>query len=227
MSQLELAAEAIQLERKVLAESGGWQDQLFASHGGLTLFEFTKQSYVNVKSVPESIASSSKLNEHILLVPLTGSRQSGSFSDKYLKGIREAGKASLITENAKLARETFETFMDARLSEDEKISRLGLAMRRAWDIKIETSPEAELQRAAQIIQLGISAGAIAGKLCGAGESGFILFIAAPSTKSKILSALSASASYSPRITFGGAQVTYSGTDEAKISKNTWNLVGNP
>jgi D-glycero-alpha-D-manno-heptose-7-phosphate kinase len=225
VTESSLAMEAIQLERKELAESGGWQDQLFAAHGGLTLFEFTKEGEVKVNSVPEGVVRDSALNDFMLLVPLVGNRQSGGLSDKYLRGISELAKARLIAENANLAKDTFEVFMSDHFTDEYKIECLGEAIRRGWEIKIETSPDAELNEAARLIELGISAGAIAGKLCGAGESGFLLFLVHPKSRPQVLSILSASAFHLPRVTFGGAKVTYSGADELRILNNTWGVRG--
>jgi D-glycero-alpha-D-manno-heptose-7-phosphate kinase len=171
MDKLTLASEAIRVERNVLNEKGGWQDQYHAAHGGLTHYEFDTAGDVRISSIPESDPVVDLLNQSMLLIPLAGERQSSDLSEKYIRSIRNSNNLELAKENGDLARYTFQKFLKSNLPPVEKIDLLAEAMKKAWEIKVKTNPDASLQQAITLINQGISAGALAGKLCGAGQHG--------------------------------------------------------
>ena len=223
MSKMDVAKEAIRIERLELLEPGGWQDQLHASFGGFNGFIFNSDNSIEVLPIPEVEPIVQLINKSMLLIPFGELRLSSQFSDQYKNGLKNATYLSLIKENSDVAKKVSEQFQDSKISDDEKLALLGKAMKRAWQIKLETSPFSELGKANALIKKGIQAGALAGKLCGAGQSGFLFFLHEPDRKEEILKKLHVNNFYSPRISFGGATAEIMDFHQPKISQKTWSL----
>jgi D-glycero-alpha-D-manno-heptose-7-phosphate kinase len=217
---IDIAKQAIRVEREILNEAGGWQDQLHASNGGLSLYTFDSDGKISIDSVPGNDPVIGLLNESMLLIPFGGARNSSELSNKYRQGLTQGNILQLIRENADLAITTLQIFKDESLEPNDKINHLGNAMRRAWEIKLETSPNANLLEADLLITKGVASGALAGKLCGAGESGFVFFLVLPENKLKVLEGLATSVSFSPSVSIEGSSInlTHGGP---KIGSKTW------
>ncbi len=217
---LDIAKQAIRVEREILKEAGGWQDQLHAANGGLSLYTFAPNGEISTDSVAGSDASIDLLNQSMLLIPLGGARDSSELSNRYKQGLTQANYLRLIKENSELAISTLQIFKEKRITPYEKLTFLGSAMRRAWEIKLATSPNANLSEADLLIRRGVASGALAGKLCGAGESGFLFFLVLPENKIKVLEGLATSISFSPSVSTEGSSInlTHSGPE---ISHETW------
>ena len=67
-SARDLADEAIAIERGILAEAGGWQDQIIAAHGGLALINFERDGSYNVRQLSLPAERIRALEEQMLLV---------------------------------------------------------------------------------------------------------------------------------------------------------------
>jgi D-glycero-alpha-D-manno-heptose-7-phosphate kinase len=220
LSSTSIAKNAIRIERIELNEAGGWQDQLHASNGGLSLYSFLQNDDIKVQTVPENNSAISLLNESMLLIPFGEARDSSDLSQKYKNGLTDKTFLQLIEENAELARTISSLFQSSLLPPNEVMEFLGEAMRRAWAIKLLTNPEASLFNADGIISKALGNGALAGKLCGAGQSGFLFFLCDPLRKLEILKALDADVSFSPKVTYGGSTL-YSLDGALSISSSTW------
>jgi len=168
-----LANDAVRIEREVLAEAGGWQDQFHAAHGGAALYEFSCDGVV--RRAPETPALTKGLNQSMVLVPTGRPRSSHDFALTTSAAIKSNSGASAAREMAKLARETFFN-LQAASDPALAIKTLADAMSIAWDIKrsiIGTFVDSDFD---QLIERGCHQGALAGRLCGAGGSGLILFL---------------------------------------------------
>jgi D-glycero-alpha-D-manno-heptose-7-phosphate kinase len=220
LQPIDIAKEAIRVERHILKEAGGWQDQLHASNGGLSLYTFGPDGEIGIDSVLENDPVIDLLNESMLLIPVGGARDSSELSKRYRQGLGQRNFLQMIKENSELALTTSRVFKNEFLEPNDKITYLGKAMRRAWHIKVETSPNANLLEADLLISKGVASGALAGKLCGAGESGFLFFLVLPENKRKVLEGLGSSVSFSPSISIEGSSInaTHEGPE---ISNKTW------
>jgi D-glycero-alpha-D-manno-heptose-7-phosphate kinase len=93
---------------------------------------------------------------------------------------------SAIQEMAELARDTFALFCNSK-GADSGVEVLGKAIQHSWELKKIISNQIENERVNSLIKRGISAGAFGGKLCGAGGSGFVLFIVEPTNRLHFIS----------------------------------------
>lgn len=178
-----LAHDAIRIERQVLREAGGWQDQFHAAYGGTALYEFASSGVT--RRCPETTALTDGLNRSMVLVPTGQPRASHDFAAATTTAVRTSSGAAVAREMATLARDTFavlQTLDDSEVA----IKVLADAMSSAWDLKRSIVGDAINPEVDELIARGRNAGALAGRLCGAGGSGFVLFLTRPDDRREFL-----------------------------------------
>lgn len=167
-----LARDAIRIERDILGEAGGWQDQYHAAYGGVGLYTFLGEGVSRHPLTDPALEEG--LNESMVLVPVGGRRRSHDHAQQTSHAVSTESGSLLARELSALARQTFDEVQ--RMSDaDRAVRRLAEAIRTAWTLKSRLSGS-DLSEADSVIRQGIRNGALAGKLCGAGGSGFILFL---------------------------------------------------
>ena len=178
----ELANEAIELERGILNEAGGWQDQIAAAHGGISLIEFNTDGQYDVIPIPLTPARVHELQKHMLLVYTQIERDSFSVQQAPAPVTAEEKTDALnrLTELAYLGVE--------RLVSDKPIPEFGKLLHAGWELKKLTG-SVTLPEIDAWYEAGLAAGATGGKLLGAGQGGFLLFIAPPERHAAIREAL--------------------------------------
>ncbi len=171
--KLQVALEAIRIERDILNESGGIQDQFHASFGGFRLYEF--RTDLAVESYPiNDFDFHQIINQHLCLVATGEDRSSGKHSSKLQRALNSKSHDAHLLALSNLALETYNGIQNSRTSA-EKLNVLARATNEAWEIKLDLG--LELTRETQrIIDVGKSVGCLARKLCGAGGSGFVAFL---------------------------------------------------
>jgi D-glycero-alpha-D-manno-heptose-7-phosphate kinase len=199
-----LAAEAIDVERNVLQEAGGHQDQLVAAYGGTCLIRFGRNRQFSVTQIPLTAARIAELQEHILLM-YTGVERD-SFSVLRQQVARTAHNTESLCRMTELAEE------GARwLSEGGALSHFGGLLNRAWMLKRNLA-DVSLPEIDDAYAAGLRAGAFGGKLLGAGKGGFLLFIAKPEDHCRIESALPQMLPLKVGINAPGARVVFAQGD---------------
>lgn len=172
---LELAREAIAFERCAVKETVGFQDQIFAACGGVNLVRFGTLTEVVRLSLPaERLA---ELERSLVLV------YSGSMRDAHVMAAKQVER---IPHNERLlrmmARQTevgFET-----LTSGGPLWPLALTLNAAWELKRELAPEISTPEIDALYERGRRAGALGGKLLGAGGGGYVLFFVPPERMGK-------------------------------------------
>ena len=179
-----LARGAIRVERDVLNEAGGWQDQFHASYGGTALYEFSGSGDVT-RRCPETSGLVEGLNRSMVLVPTGRPRSSHDHAATTSSAVVTPQGAAAAREMARLARSTF-TDLQGADGPDDSVRILASAMDTAWALKRRImggvlDPDVDV-----LIRSGQQHGALAGRLCGAGGSGFVLFLTAPGDQVEFL-----------------------------------------
>jgi D-glycero-alpha-D-manno-heptose-7-phosphate kinase len=163
-----LAQKAIKIEREMLCEPGGLQDQWHAAVGGFKAYSFTAAgvTYEKVDLDPESYT--------FFLLPFSGMRDSKIDAQKTNLAIQDTHRVKYFLELQHL---TLNTLAEMKNSNSSlTLSKVAEAMREGWKLKTMINPDGASQVLSDLIATGIKSGALAGKLCGAGTSGFILFL---------------------------------------------------
>jgi len=168
-----IAEEAAHIEIEVLGEPVGKQDQYIAAFGGLTCFEFHGDDRVSVSPLAISQETLHELEEHLLLFFTGYSRSAGSIlSDQ--RDRSQSGDAEMIEnlEETKALGRRIRTAL-----EDGEPEAFGRMLDEHWQRKRKRSSGMTSGEIDRFYQAGIDAGALGGKLVGAGTGGFLLFYA--------------------------------------------------
>jgi D-glycero-alpha-D-manno-heptose-7-phosphate kinase len=183
VSQLEIAESACRIEIERLNEPVGKQDQYIAAVGGVTAFEFRPDDTVEVARVPLTADVRERLEEDLLLF-YTGIRRSAgrALSDQ---DTRSRADDEDVRRNLDAVRGLGRESTDALVSGD--LDTFGKLLSAQWLLKLERSPSEVHRTVDGWIRRAIEAGAIGGKLVGAGEGGFLLLYA--HTKARVRQAM--------------------------------------
>ncbi len=198
----ELAYKAIYVERQLLRESVGCQDQVMAAYGGLNVVEFRTEEDIRVQRVPLSRQRLSEMEEFLFLV-FTGTKRSASeIAAPQIKKIPQ-NVGSLLR-----MRRMVETGYDL-LTGNKSWEDFGRLLHEAWLAKrgldgIVSTPEID-----SMYQRGLEAGAWGGKLLGAGGGGFLLFFCPPESQPKLEKAFADRQQLKVKLAAPGSQIIFS------------------
>ncbi len=163
-----LADDAIYLERTLCAESGGIQDQIAASFGGFNRIDFSRGGYT-VRPVIMSKERKEDLNNHLMLFFTGFSRFSSDIQKGTEKSMKD--KTSELLEMYKLVDDAEKILTDKNIPLDE----FGRLLDHTWKLKRGISSGISTGSIDEQYQKAVTAGALGGKLLGAGGGGFLLF----------------------------------------------------
>ena len=178
-----LADEAIYLERVLCNEAGGWQDQIAASFGGLNRINFNAEGY-DVLPVIIKPERKKQLNENLLMF-FTGFTRFSSEVQKANK-LDDASKIAQLKEMYALVDEAEKVLTDKNSDLDE----FGRLLDYTWKLKRQTGSAVSTDGIDVLYKNGIEAGAVGGKLLGAGGGGFMIFYVQPEYKDSVMKAMS-------------------------------------
>ena len=166
-----LAHEACRIEIDVLGEPVGKQDQFIAACGGISAFTFRDNGEVEVRPLELDPAVRFRLDENLLLF-YTGVRRSASeVLAEEQSGTRVSKKA--VAENLDDTREI--GYRTSEILEAGDLPAFGRMLTDQWKLKFARQPNEVHEQVDDWINRGINAGALGGKLVGAGGGGFLLF----------------------------------------------------
>lgn len=196
-----LADEAIYLERVLCAESGGWQDQIAASFGGLNRINFTADGY-EVLPVIISPERKRQLNDNLLMF-FTGFTRFSSDVQK-VNRLDDRGKRAQLREMYLLVDEAEKVLTDKSGDLDE----FGRLLDHTWKLKRQTGSAVSTDSIDGLYSKGIRAGALGGKLLGAGGGGFLIFYVRPERRESVMQAMSDLLHIPFRFENGGTKVIH-------------------
>lgn len=177
-----LADDAIFLERVLCKETGGWQDQILASFGGMNRIKFNSDGY-EVFPVIISPERKKELNDNLLLFFSGFTRFSADVQAENLKVSKN--KTTELQEICRLVDDAEKILTNQKINLDE----FGKLMDYTWQLKKQIGSGVTTRVIDELYQRGISAGALGGKLLGAGGGGFLLFYVRPEWQSKVKAAM--------------------------------------
>jgi D-glycero-alpha-D-manno-heptose-7-phosphate kinase len=172
-NEREIASKAINIERRILNEPGGWQDQIYSSLGGLQLIEYRLDDWA-AHDITVNRSFQELISDSMMLVNVGGSRHSAVSAKVTQEAAHSGEKKRYFEDLANLAKSTSDLLCSNR-SDIEKFCALSEAINVAWEYKSQISDVSSLE-IQETIKWGKQNGATAAKLCGAGGSGFILFL---------------------------------------------------
>ena len=203
LSPHELACEAIHVERNLLGDRVGCQDQIMAAFGGFNLVEFRTEKDFQVQRVPISPARREEFEQHLVLV-FTGIRRKAS--EMVVKQLNRVS-ANLATLRAMRAM-AYEGY-DILTSNRRPLNEFGELLHKAWCAKRSLETTISNPEIDEMYERGRQAGAIGGKLLGAGGGGFLLFFAPPKTHPRLLRAFKNQPTLAIKLDAPGSQIIFS------------------
>lgn len=175
-----LAKEAIYLERELCNEAGGWQDQIAASYGGLNRINFSADGFT-VDPIIISTERKREFNRNLMLF-FTGFTH---FSSEVQATINVADKTKQRLEMLALVDEAQNILTDKNID----LNEFGRMLDTTWKLKRQTGAKISTDSIDMLYDKGMKAGALGGKLLGAGGGGFLLFYVEPDKQKYVRDAL--------------------------------------
>ena len=173
-----LADEAIYLERELCQEAGGWQDQIAAAYGGLNRINFNADGY-EVCPVIISPERKKRLNNNLLMF-FTGFTRFSSDVQKQ-NAIGKADKVMQLKEMLSLVDDAERLLADR----DSDLDEFGRLLDHTWKLKRQTGSAVSTSNIDNLYEKGMKAGALGGKLLGAGGGGFLVFYVQPEKQESV------------------------------------------
>jgi|SRR5437867_4104062 len=174
----QLARDAINIEQERLQETVGSQDQVLAAYGGANSIEFLTNGQINVTPL---IVHPERLNElnSCLMLFFTGiERTASSIAKTYVDSVKSKSREMRLLND--MVAEGLSILRDGR-----DISGFGKLLHESWLAKRGLSDKVSNSIVEDIYQEALSAGAIGGKLIGAGGGGFMLLFVNPPDQTRV------------------------------------------
>lgn len=182
ISEGQLAKEAIYIEREVLKENVGSQDQVAVAYGGFNKIIFNKDDEFRVEPITVKKERIQQLQDHLMLIFTGFSRYASDIAKEQIKN----------TPNKKKELSIMQQMVDEAidiLNDDRDILEFGKLLNEAWQIKKSLSDKISNSVVDEIYDRVLRGGALGGKLLGAGGGGFMLLFVPPERQQKIREAL--------------------------------------
>jgi D-glycero-alpha-D-manno-heptose-7-phosphate kinase len=206
VSKEKLASEASDIEISKLQEPIGKQDQYAAAFGGLSFIRFHSDGRVTVEPIVLDRATMQHLEQNFLMFYLGGTRSSGSILREQNGNMNNGGRFELVIRMTELAEHL------RSLLWEKKYDEFGSILDKAWQLKRSIASCISNGRIDSIYDRAMKAGALGGKLLGAGGNGFMLLYC-PSEKQKaVRSALPELKPFPFRFDMEGSRVIFVGEE---------------
>jgi len=176
-SSMELAKNAIYIEREILKEAGGWQDQLHPAFGGINTFRFFADKTIERESIKLSSDRVRKLNNNMYLLFSGGMRKANLIE----KSKKKTLNSRFLGEVFDIAKEGESLLKDKNLS----LNSIGKLLNKNWELKRSLSDKVSNNDIDDLYNLILNSGAYGAKLCGAGGGGFFVVLASSKVASII------------------------------------------
>lgn len=178
INKKQLAKESIYIEQEILKETVGSQDQVNAAHGGLNQVIFHKGGKISLRPVTISQKRIENLQNHLMFFYTGIVRIASDIAKSYVQKIDDKEKQLKIMH--KLVEEALSI-----LNSRKNINQFGELLNEAWRVKRSLSSSVSNPIIDELYQRALSAGALGGKITGAGGGGFLLLFVPPSHQAKV------------------------------------------
>jgi D-glycero-alpha-D-manno-heptose-7-phosphate kinase len=198
----ELAMNAIRIEQDKIKENVGSQDQTAAAFGGLNLIEFGGPHETTVRKMILTPTRIAGLEQHMMLFFTGFSRIASDIAKEQIRLI--PSKRSNLNQMMHLVTEAAALLQDKA----DRLDDFGRLLHEQWLVKKKMSSQITNVDIDEIYQTGMNAGALGGKLLGAGGGGFMLFFVKPEMHRQVRKALSHLLYVPAHFDHTGSQIIY-------------------
>ena len=198
----ELALEAIHVEQDLIRESVGSQDQTAAAFGGLNKITFNGRKDIEVDPIIISNERRTELQDNLILFFTGFARTASEVAKRQIEVTHQKEKE--LNKMMEICEEGLKLLTDSR----QPLDRFGKLLNEQWKVKRSLTDKITNKEIDEIYDAGISAGALGGKLLGAGGGGFMLFYV-PKEKQHTVKDILKSKLYVPfHFDFTGTKIIY-------------------
>ncbi len=205
-TKYELAQKAIFVERELLRENVGLQDQFHASFGGINRFDFLP-GRTRISPVGITGANLELLSQSLFLVFTGIARFASQTLDAQIENTKQKTITRELSHLLKLTDQAVEVLESGRI--DGILGDLGAMLHEGWETKRRLSDRVSNATIDELYATARASGALGGKLCGAGGGGFFLLLVPPEAQATVAAALQPLKLIPIRIDTGGSTVIYS------------------
>ena len=181
-SKMQLTREAIRIEQEILKENVGSQDQAITAHGGFNRMDFGRDGGIQVSPILLGPERLDELQDHLLLIYTGVSRTASEI----------AGAQIQATARKEAELKAMQGMVDEAvriLQEREDLEAFGRLLHESWLLKRGLTSKVSTPLVDEVYERARRAGAIGGKLLGAGGGGFLLLFVRPEDQPRVLESL--------------------------------------
>ena len=183
-SPYELASTSIHIEQDLIKECVGSQDQISAAYGGFNKIEFYKDDTFSVEPIIVNQSRKKDLNDHLMLFFTGVSRLSSEVSKSQILNMKNC--STQMNEIYDMVKEGSSILSNPNTPLEE----FGKLLNKAWKNKKSLSHLVTNSKIDELYNAAILAGAVGGKILGAGGGGFVLFFVKPENQENVKKVLS-------------------------------------
>ena len=200
--RLDLAYQAIHIERDILKESVGCQDQVFGAVGGFNLIEFFKTDNIVVHRVPMTQERLNQLDQSLMMFFTGIRRRANDIEENKIRNIQFI-KPYLLSMR-KLVDQGYTI-----LTSTQPLETFGELLHKTWVLKKRLDSGVSNQTVDAMYEMAVNAGALGGKVCGAGGGGFLMLYVPPDRQLSVRNALKDFHQVSVTCRADGTQIVHS------------------
>lgn len=204
--KLQLAAQSIHIEQELIREAVGSQDQVSAAYGGFNRIAFLPDGGFTVTPVTVGPQRLAELNSSLMLFYTGVRRMSSDIASSYVNVLEDRRR------QLRIARDLVDESISI-LAGDRDLSGFGELLHEAWETKRSLGPLVSNPHIDTMYSAARSAGAIGGKLTGAGGGGFLLLYVPLDRQDAVREALSSFIHVPFRFDFSGSQIIFFDAEE--------------
>jgi len=182
ISKADLVKEAIYIERDVLKENVGSQDQVAVAYGGFNKIIFRNDNSFRIDPITLQKERIAELEKHLMLIFTGFSRYASEIASEQIKNTARKKR------ELRVMQQMVGQAIDI-LKGNTDIREFGKLLREAWQIKKELSKIISNPLIDNLYEKALKNGAVGGKLLGAGGGGFMLLFVLPEKRRKLQEAL--------------------------------------
>lgn len=207
-SKMQLAQDAIFVEQERLKENVGSQDQVSASFGGFNRIDFSREGAIQVSPIVLRRNRLLELQDHLVLVYTGISRSASEIAAEQIRKAPQRHRElqaiqQMVDEGIQL------------LQGDSGLEAFGKLLHEAWRIKSSLTTKVSTPLINEIYETACRAGAVGGKLLGAGGGGFLLLFVSPEKQPGVREALKSFLHVPVRFENSGSRIIFYEADDGE------------
>lgn len=202
----QLAEDSIYIEQESLKETVGSQDQVMAAHGGFNQITFLQSGEISVRPMTLPRDRLDELNSNLMLVFTGFTRTASEIAQTYVLDLEQK------KQHLRLMGEMVNEGINI-LTNGDNLDSFGKLLHEAWCEKMALSPDISNTYINNIYDQARMAGALGGKLVGAGGGGFMLLFVPPSHRNAVGERLRKLLHVPFKFEFSGSQIIFFDPEE--------------